>query len=103
MNVVVQLRSDIARELNAQQSLASAASDHPELRSLANTLEQFHVDLVPQHPSTPDAALQSWFTVSCASAEREQCEAIAAALRTQPAVLAAYLKPDAEPAQPGVA
>lgn len=69
---------------------------HAELQQLAATLSGLDADLRPQHPDVMDAALQSYFIVSCGQRDTPTCERIAATLRQNAAVKAAYLKADPE-------
>jgi hypothetical protein len=99
MDIVVQLRSDMASMLaRANSSVAESAAHNPTLQPLAQTLAAFDADLVPQHPGAADPQLQAWFVVPCGERDARACEALALALRRHDAVLSAYLKPDAAPA-----
>jgi hypothetical protein len=95
MDIVVQLRSDLAQIMNRGRG-ALAASD--DAARLAAALARFHVDLTPQHPGASDPQLARWFVVHCGDRDAQSCEELASALRH--AGVDAYLKPDAEPASP---
>ena len=99
MDIVVQLRSDLASMLaRTNASLAKSAPHHPALQPVAQTLAAFDADLTPQHPGSTDPQLQTWFVASCGERDAQACEALALALRRHDAVLSAYIKPDAAPA-----
>jgi hypothetical protein len=87
--IVVRLRPETAR------AIQSGAQDDGRTRELKAVLSQFHVELKPQHPGTPDSQLQAYFTIS--GVPIAQAERIAAALRDVDTVEAAYVQPSATP------
>lgn len=100
MEIVVQLRSELAQLINrADASLRTAAAGHADLGALAATLAEFQADLVPQHPGADAPQLQSWFIVRCAR-DAAECADLVSSLQHDAAVRSAYLKADAEPAAP---
>jgi hypothetical protein len=101
MEIIVQLRNDAAALASRRgASLRQLAASHSDLRALTDTLDRLDVDLLPLHAGTEDNELQTYFTVPCASRDIDACERIAAAIRQEAVVTAAYLKPDAGPATP---
>jgi hypothetical protein len=88
MEVVVQLRPEIARAL---QGLGPPTSESSEV---ASRLEQFGVELRALHPGASDPNLLPHFAVDVEDPETAQ--QVAETLRQSPAVLGAYVKPDAE-------
>lgn len=101
MEIVVQLRSELAQLINRRQtSLRAAAAGNADLESLAATLARFKADLIPQHPGADEPQLQTWFVVSCDARDESACASLVGTLQQDAAVRSAYLKPDAEPAPP---
>jgi hypothetical protein len=99
MDIVVQLRSDLAQIMNRRPgALRAAAAESDDAARLAAALARFDAELAPQHPGVGDPQLARWFVVHCGDRDAQSCEELAAALRE--AGVDAYLKPDAEPASP---
>ena len=73
-------------------SLRWTASTHTDLRSLAQSLASLAVDLLPLHPGSDNALLQTYFVLPCGERDAIACERIAAALRYDAAVQGAYVK-----------
>lgn len=98
MEIVVQLRPDLAMALSAPgTSLHSPGAGHADLARLTEALAMLEVDLVPLHPRTQDAQLRNYFVVPCEGLSQDACERIAAILRHDAAISSAYLKPDVQP------
>jgi hypothetical protein len=96
MEIVVQLRSDVAQLMNRPDAtLRAAATQSGDAARLADALAPFNAALTPQHPGASDPQLARWFVVHCDSRDAQACERIAAALRE--AGVDAYVKPEAEP------
>ena len=86
MRITVQLTSSATKD-------ARAAVDSTASRSVLPWLDY---QLRPVHPDTDDPDLSSYFTVDVS--ERDEAEDLARELMEDPAVQAAYIKPDDEPA-----
>lgn len=85
MQITVQLRSDIARDLAEHRLLAR------ETQALTQTLSQFGLTLMPLHPGTDDPELktQFWLQVDDQATANQVIEQLLSLRATQ----AAYLKP----------
>lgn len=91
MEIVVQLREDVAF---TRQGRIATSESAPVLAELQGLLSDLGVDLVPVHPGTEDPELATFFTVS--GADPSQAEQITTALRGLDTVRAAYVKAPAE-------
>lgn len=93
VEIFVQIRSDLAGLINDPKfSLRWTASTHTDLRALADALASLDVDLLPLHPGSHDALLQTYFVLPCGGRDAVECERIAATLRHDAAVQDAYVK-----------
>ncbi|GIK96084.1 MAG: hypothetical protein BroJett029_02930 [Alphaproteobacteria bacterium] len=77
-------------------ALAEAPTTDAAARGLTAALERYGANLQPLHPGSTDDELRCYFTV-CGIAPGQE-EEVAATLRAQPGVRAAYVKPPAAPA-----
>ncbi len=88
-DVVVRLRSDVARAWRGGTEVPSATQ-------LQEVLSRFQTVLQPQHPGSADPQLESFFTA--AAETPDQAGRLAAALIELDAVDAAYVQPPPTPA-----
>jgi len=90
METIVRVESALAGALAESPATDSTA------RGLMAALERYGAILEPLHPGSTDDELRCYFTVSGIVPGQE--EDVAAALRAQPGVRAAYVKPPVAPA-----
>ena len=99
--IVVQLRKAAAATFHPGGDAAQRAGVPDNgLRTLEQVLDRLDIELTPMHPGVGDPDLRTYFTVSRAPEDGARCEEIAAALRREAAVTAAYVKPAEAPAAP---
>jgi hypothetical protein len=100
MRVMIQLRMDVALELQSEYSHPQkTAKRQAKTEKLLNTLSGFDVTLTPVHPGQTHELLVSQFMIE--AKDRKSAERIISQLQQFDIVEASYFTPDDELPGPG--
>lgn len=93
MHVIIQLREDVASELQNQLGNKNTVQQvNPDVQSLLNLVTKIGVGLESVHPNASNPLLVPFFMI--AVTDRELAEKIILSLKQFTIVEATYLKPD---------